>query len=144
MSHVVSIKTELHDLDAIKATCKELGLVFKENQKTYRWYGRSVGDYPIPEGFTEADLGKCEHAIECPGATFDIGLVKRDGAYRMLFDFYGQPKLLKAIGGEQAQKFFQLYGTWKATLEAKKKGYSVTRTQKEDGTIRLVVGGRAW
>ena len=57
MSHVTVIAVELKDLDALKAVCAALGLEFRENQKTYRWYGRHVGDFPIPEGLTKADLG---------------------------------------------------------------------------------------
>jgi hypothetical protein len=145
MSHVVSIKTELTDLAAIKATCKELGLILKENQKTYRWYGTSVGDYPIPAGFTAADLGKCEHAIQVPGSNYDIGLARAKGAkgLTMLFDFWGTGQaILTAVGGQQASKFIQLYGVNKATIEAKRKGYSVNRLTKADGTIKLTIGGK--
>ena len=67
MSHVTVIAVELKDLDALKAVCAALGLEFRENQTTYRWYGRHVGDFPIPEGLTKADLGRCDHAIAVKG-----------------------------------------------------------------------------
>ncbi len=144
MSHVVSIAVELTDLEAIKATCKELGLTFKQGQQTYRWYGYSAGDYPLPPGFTAADLGKCEHAIEVPGAGYDIGLArnKNGKGWTMLFDFYGpgQP-ILKAVGGEKAHKFTQLYGANKATLTARKLGCTVKRTAGKNGSINLVCAG---
>jgi hypothetical protein len=148
MSHVVSIKTKLTDLDAIKATCKELGLIFKQGQKTYAWYGRTMGDYPLPAGFTAADLGQCEHAIQVPGAEYEIGLARaKDGnGFVMLFDFWGTNKgepILKAIGGQNAGKFLQSYGLNKAEREAKKLGHSVRRQVLASGAVNLIVtGGR--
>lgn len=147
MSHLVSIALEITDLDAVKATCKELGLEFKQNQKTYQWYGYSVGDYPLPDGFTKEDLGHCEHAIGIPGTTWEVGLAKpRNGkGYRLLFDFYGcqgQP-ILNALGGQQAHKFTQLYGVNRATMAARKLGATVHRTIGKNGSINLVAtGGR--
>jgi hypothetical protein len=145
MSHVVSIKTQLTDLEAIKATCKELGLVFKQGQTGYRWYGTSVGDYPLPEGFTKDDLGKCEHAIEVPGAGYDIGLAraKVGQGWVILFDFWGPGEpILKAVGGEKAGKFLQAYGVNKAELTAKKLGYQTTRQHLKNGAINVLVKGR--
>lgn len=148
MSHVVSIKTELHDIEAIKRTCKELGLEFKENQKTYKWWGYSVGDYPLPDGFTKDMLGKCEHAIGVPGTDWEIGLARPNNGkgLRMLFDFFGssgQP-ILNAIGGQSASKFMQLYAVHKATIEARKRGFTVARQTGSNGAIKLVcVGGAA-
>lgn len=144
MSHVVSIAVKLTDLEAIKATCKELGLVFKQGQRSYRWYGSSVGDYPLPVGFTREDLGHCEHAIEVPGAGYDIGLARaKDGAgYVMLFDFWGPGRpILDAVGGEKANRFVQLYGVNKATLAARKLGHTVSRTVQKNGAITLTITG---
>ncbi len=45
MSHVATIEIQIKDLAALKQAAKDLGLEFRENQKTYRWYGYSVGDY---------------------------------------------------------------------------------------------------
>lgn len=152
MSHIVSIAVKLTDLDAIKATCRELKLTFKPNQKTYRWYGRSVGDTPLPAGFTAAELGQCEHAIEVPGADYDIGLARaKDGqGYVMLFDYWGPGQSIpNAIGGynadgtAHANRFVQLYGVHKATREAVKLGYTVRRENLKNGKINLhVTGGR--
>jgi len=131
MSHVVSIACELTDLDAIKAVCRELGLTFKENQKTYQWWGYSAGDYPLPEGFTVDDLGKCEHAIGIPGTTWEIGLARpRNGkGLRLLFDFFGsqgQP-ILNAVGGEKATEFLKRYAACKTELACQKSGYKTSR-----------------
>ena len=49
MSHVAAIdiliKKDKDSLKAVKAACKELGLVFCENKNTFEWYGQWVQDY---------------------------------------------------------------------------------------------------
>ena len=146
MSHVIKIRTVLKDIDAVEATCQELGLTFKRNQKTYAWWGRSVGDYPLPAGFTVADLGKCEHAIGVPGTSWEIGVVKlKDGTgYTLLFDFFGSQgrPLLEAIGGKEAQKFTQLYGVNVVTRQQRALGRCVVRQVQPNGVVRLQVTGR--
>ena len=64
MSHVAEIEIEITDLAALAAGCRRLGFVFKDGQRSYKWYGRWEGDYPLPEGFSQEDLGKCDHAIK--------------------------------------------------------------------------------
>jgi hypothetical protein len=147
MSHLVSIKAELTDLDAIKAACKDLGLTFKQGQTSYAWWGYSVGDYPLPAGFTKAMLGKCEHAIGVPGTTWEIGLAKNPNGkgWVPLFDFYGpqgQP-ILDAIGGQSGGKFIQAYGVNKQLAHAKKLGLHATKQIQKNGSIVLRVSGGA-
>src|SRR6266446_5904173 len=93
MSHVAEIDMEIKDLDALKAAAQDLGLEFCEGQQTYKWYGHSVGDFPMPAGFKEQDLGKCEHALRVKGnpGAYEIGIVpRRDGrpGYTLLWDFW--------------------------------------------------------
>jgi hypothetical protein len=113
MSHVESIKLNITDLDALEAACKSIGLELSRGQKTYRWWGHSVGDYPIPAGFTANDLGKCEHAIRIPNnnSAYEIGVVKnRDGrdGYTLLWDFYAGGKGMQSmVGDSQASKLVQ-------------------------------------
>jgi hypothetical protein len=150
MSHVCAIKTVLKDMEAVKATCKELGLEFKENQQTYKWWGSSVGDYKVPAGFTAADLGKCTHAIGIPGSTWEVGVVKArnpDGTpaqgYTLMFDFFGTQgrPILAALGGETAGKFVQSYTLNKAAMDARKKGLFTKRVPGKNGAIQLHVTG---
>ena len=51
--HVSSIKLKILSLDALRLACGRLGLEFREDQKTYAWFGRYQGDSPVPEGFTQ-------------------------------------------------------------------------------------------
>ena len=148
MSHVVSIACELTDLEAVKATCKELGLTFKENQKQYAWWGFSVGDYPLPAGFTKDDLGHCEHAIGVPGTNWEIGLARAKGAkgFTLLFDFFGSDgaPILKALGGEKAPEFLKRYTANKTELACMKAGYKTSRVYGKDSIKVVAYAGKTY
>ena len=146
MSHVSLIALKVRDLDALDAACRRLGLELVRGQKTYRWYGVQVGGYPLPEGLTAADLGKCDHAIrvpDLPGA-YEIGLVRRTDHYALLWDFYAGGYGLEAKVGPQCGRLKQAYGVELARREGRRRGYSLTETAQSDGSIRLTIrqGGR--
>jgi hypothetical protein len=147
MSHVVSIKTELRDIEAVKKACAELGLVFKENQKTIRWFGQWVNDYSAEDaayklGIKTEQYGTCDHAIEVPGSDYDVGLLQNPdtGGYRLYFDFFGQHghRIQEAIG-QNGQKLLQYYAAHKVAMEAKMKGYFVQRNTTGDGALKLTI-----
>lgn len=141
MSHVAKLDIELKDLDAIRNAVKRIGGIWKEGQKRYAWYGRHVGDYPLPEGFTATDLGKCDHAFGFDGASYEIGVVRRaDGTYAILWDFYSPGGLLPHMGGETADKFKQAYAIEKAKIEARKKGMIVREKTLPNGAVQLSIG----
>ncbi|MEW6545048.1 MAG: DUF1257 domain-containing protein [Nitrospirota bacterium] len=149
MSHVAIIDIEIKDLEALKMACRDLGLEFVADQRTYRWYGRSVGDYPPPEGFTVQDLGKCEHAIRVPGnaQAYEIGVAKRrDGrpGWTLLWDFWNGGYGLQEKVGEKAVRLTQAYSGHAAIRAAQRLGFHcLGRTTAADGTveIRLRAGG---
>jgi hypothetical protein len=68
VSHVATIDIEITNLQDLQEACADLGLEFVMDQKTYNWYGEHVGDFAIPDGFSENDLGRCEHAIKLTDA----------------------------------------------------------------------------
>ena len=141
MSHVAKIEIEIKDLEALEAACKRLGFSLVREQKTFAWFGKHVGDYPLPEGFSVSDMGRCEHAIKVPGASYEVGVVKRrDGrpGYTLLWDFFKSGNLAKYVG-DNGQKLVQAYGVESATRAARRQGYSVTETAREDGSIVLKV-----
>jgi hypothetical protein len=142
MSHLVTIDLEIKSLDRLKAAAEQLGLEFAANQKTYRWFGRTVGDYPLPKGFAAADLGKCEHALRVKGkpGAYEIGVTsRRDGrpGFTLLWDFWQGGYGLQDCVGENANKLKQAYATEHAKRYWARKGYRVTSTKKEDGTVVL-------
>ena len=75
MSHIAEVNLLVQDLNALHRACQRLELV--RGQQTCRWYGRSVGDDPVPVGFAKEELGTSEHAIRIPGndRAYEIGIV---------------------------------------------------------------------
>ena len=138
MSHISKIEIEINDLTSLKLACQRLGFEFKENQKSYVWYGRLVQPekYPMPEGLTQDDLGKCDHAIEVPGADYEIGVVKLQGKYLLLCDFWDS-KLKNRIG-ENGGLLKQAYAIERTLAEAKKRKFRVKEQKTEQG-IRLTL-----
>jgi len=137
MSHVAKIELEINDLDTLKAACVRLGLEFIQDQKHYRWYNEHVGDYPLPEGFTVDDLGRCDHAIRVTGASYEVGVVRRGSKYVLLWDFYSSGGLERKLG-KGAGRLKQAYAVERVRREAKLKGYHVQERKTEQG-IRLVL-----
>lgn len=143
MSHVAIIEAEIKDLSALASACERIGCELVEGQKHYRWYGRHVGDYPLPAGFKKEDLGKCEHAIRVKGAgnqTYEVGVVKRrDGkeGWTLLWDFYAGGYGLRDKVGEKAGELVKSYAASVAMKAARKLGYRVTEKRLETGEIQL-------
>lgn len=143
MSHISTVEGEVKDLECVKTLCKEKGWQFMEGQKTYKWFGEFVGDSPMPKGMTEADLGKCDHAIKVPGARYEIGLRWNadKGCYTLAFDWWVEGKLAPIIG-KDGGKFMQGYGLVKAEKLFKNKGLHTKRVAgKAPGSIKLVCVG---
>jgi hypothetical protein len=142
MSHLATIKTEIKDIAALKAACKELGLQFNEGATTHRIWC----DNPKIWATQEAP---CAHSITSDkwkmvgGLQLDIGLIKTETGYTMSMD-----NMLESEGyfrgssiGEGACKLLQFYGVNKATIEARKQGWIVQRKAGADGAIKLVCHG---
>ena len=141
-SHVAKISIEIKDLQILKQAAKELGLEFVE-QKTYRWYGHHVGDYPLPVGFKTSDLGKCDYVLRIPNndTAYEVGVVKRkDGkpGYELLWDFWSGGYGLEKVLGKDGVKLVQEYAAAVTTNLYKKQGFRVNKTVTKEGVIRLV------
>lgn len=141
MSHVVKCDLEIRDLKALASAAKLLGMELRENQKTYRYWGHWVGDFPLPEGFTSKDLGKCDHAISVVGKpnAYEVGVCnRRDGkqGFTLLWDFYAGGKGLVEKIGKDGNKLKQSYAEAVATRACKMKGFKVQR-KIENGKVVL-------
>lgn len=135
MSHVTQIKVApIKDLSALQQAVEKLGGQLILNKKTYKWYGRSVGDYALPKGVKKEDLGKCEHVAKFPGINYEVGFAQgaegEEGLFPR-FDFWGSAgsehdgnKLEKVIG-KDAGLLMQAYSTYAAINAATAAGYSV-------------------
>lgn len=132
MSHVTTLKIEIRDLQALKDACKKLGLVFKENQKTYRWFGRFVGDYR-EAGTDPKDMGKCDHAIGLPNNAhaYEIGVAKQGDKYVLRYDFWSGGMGLEAVVGKKCSNLTEAYTQVVAVKEvsrfAKAQGWTLTQ-----------------
>ena len=121
MSHIAQVNILVQDLNALARACRRLGLEFVAHQTTYRWYGRTSDNTALPTGFTNEELGHCEHAIRIPGNTqaYELGVVtRRDGkaGYALLWDSWNGGYGLTERVGEKAEKLQQLYA-YEVTLQ---------------------------
>ncbi len=142
MSHVAAIDVEITDLGALGAACRRLGLELVRDQRSYKWYGRSVGDTPIPEGFTVQDLGRCDHAIRVPGdaRAYEIGVVRaRNGSpgYVLMLDEWANGLGLLDKCGKGCAALKQAYATEVTLAQARREGFQVNELPQPDGSVRL-------
>jgi len=137
MSHISKIELKIKDLEALKMACKRLNLKFRKNQKTYKWYGRFVGDTVLPEGVREEELGACDHAIHVPGADYGIGVLQRGKENILLWDSWIKGGLEKKLG-KDAGKLKQIYAIEKIKLEARKRGLKI-REKVTPKKVRLIL-----
>ncbi len=124
MSHFTEIKTQIKDIEALRLTCRELGLSLVPNTLARGYYQNQVhGDY----------------VIKLAGP-YDIALKKQaDGTYGLTADLWNghvENEVGKGYG-----KLLQLYGVHKTQIEARKKGLTVLRRQQQNGNIKLVLMG---
>lgn len=168
MSHVSVKKTVrgeplITSLAACKLAAKNLGLVAEERAH-YRWFGRHVGDWDIPEGMTKEELGNNaalvlavpeplagELARRHGRAPYELAVVpdpNNPGAYTLLYDFYGGGGrgLAEVIGepiltrGRQAEVdvyapiFLQHYRMCLDMLTAQAAGDQIRFEQQPDGS----------
>lgn len=141
MSHVSAITLRIKDLRALLESADELGLE-QLMTETYKWYGRSVGDTPLPEGYTEAELGKCLFALGVKGNkdAYQIGVVQskvHPGEYEMMLDSWqGGFGLMEKIGTD-GNLLRQRYAEKVTTKQLRKQGLRVTRSVTDDGKVVL-------
>ena len=124
MSHFVTVETQLKDIAALKAACRELGLNIQENAEA-RGYAanRQRGDF----------------VIQLKGP-YDIAVNrKQDGTFGLTADQW-QGHVAKEVG-QNFTKLMKLYSVHKVLIEAKRKGHTVRRQNLKDGSVKLTVGG---
>lgn len=137
MSHISKIEVKIQSLEDLKQACHRLGFEFIENQQTYKWYGRWVGDQPLPEGISQESLGKCHHAIKIPGCEYEIGVVRIENHYILLWDSWKKGGLTARIN-QDAGILKQAYTVERVKAEARRKNYRVVEQKTTQG-LRLVL-----
>lgn len=82
---------------------------------------------------------KGDYVIRLKGP-YDIALNKQpNNTYGLTTDWW-DGHVEKEVG-QNFGKLLQLYGVYKASAEARKRGHLVQRKQQRDGSIKLVIGG---
>jgi len=117
MSHLVTIRTEVRDRQAVTRACARLGLAEPVEGEAKVFTASKRGLLIQLRGW--------EFPVVCNLASGQIEYDNYDG-------HWGAPECL----GE----FLQAYGVEKATLEARKRGHSVVEQPLPDGSIRLMIG----
>jgi hypothetical protein len=140
MSHIATVDLHIKELSSLKRAVESLGLEFRENKQTYKWYGQSYGS--VPAGFTKADLGKCIHAIGIPGnnKSYEIGVVnRRDGkdGYMLMWDFWNRGYGIEDVVGKDCGLLKQAYSVEVSVDELYRQGYRVERDTNDEGDVIL-------
>jgi len=146
MSHVTTIDAkEFYDILSLKRMCENQGWEFIEGKETFAWFGRHVGDFPIPEGFEAKDMGRCSHAINIPGCRYEVGVVRKNDKWVLLYDFYS-PGGLKTRLGENAGLLKQTYNIAKTqvTCRAHARGWTQGAVKGREGWQELTVNMGGW
>ena len=122
MSHIVTIKTEIRDEQAIRAACVRLQLASPEHKQARL--------------FSTTATGLC---VQLPGWNYPVVCELSTGSLK--FDNYNGAWCRQ----KHLNSFLQAYVVEKARIEARKKGHRVSETELEDASIRVTVhvGGAA-
>ena len=124
MSHFTTIRTQIKDIEALRATCAELSLELLQNAEA-RGYGSS--------------RQRGEFVIRLKGP-YDVALHRQnDGTYGLSTDWW-DGHVEKELGTNYG-RLLQLYAVHKTAREARKRGLNVQRTLRTDGSIKLTIGG---
>jgi hypothetical protein len=122
MSHVVQIKTEIRDINAVRQACLRLQLE-APTQGTFQLYSSQETGCGIK-------LRDWKYPVVCK---LESGKVRYD-------NFGGR------WGNDQRlDEFLQRYAVEKSKLEARKQGYTATEQNLADGSIKITIhtGGSA-
>ena len=122
MSHFTTIKTQIKDVEALRSAINELGLQLLANTDARGYISnKTKGDYVI--------------RLKGP---YDIAVNQQpDGTYGLTTDWWDGH--VEREVGTNFGRLLQLYGVHKASMEARKKGYSVLRNQQHNGSIKLIL-----
>jgi hypothetical protein len=124
MSHFTTLKTEIKDIEALRAACEELGLTLLQHSDARGYYQQTLkGDFVI--------------RLKGP---YDVALNRQpDQSYALTADWWDGH--VEREVGRNFGRLLQLYGVHKASREAKRRGLTVRRQPLENGAIKLVIGG---
>ena len=122
MSHFTTIQTQIKDVEALRAAVTEMGLQLISNTTARGFYQQTL---------------KGEFVIRLKGP-YDIAVNRqKDHTYGLTTDWW-DGHVEKEVGSNFG-RLLQLYGVHKASIEARRKGFSVLRKPQPNGSIKLVL-----
>jgi len=137
MSHVDQIEfEEKWDLQTLREMCQAEGWGFIENRTHYEWFGKHIGDYPIPVGFRKEEMGRCDHVIDV-GVRYQIGVVKKMGEWKLVWDFWHSGGLPDKLG-PKAGLLKQSYSLAKVRRECRKRRLRF-REKRNEGSREIEI-----
>lgn len=116
MSHIVQLKTEIRDANALRAACRRLGLAAPAHETARLFSGEATG-YVVR-------LSDWRYPVVCDPGTGELQFDNYDGRW-------GDQKHL--------DRLLQTYAVEKAKVEARRQGHSVTEQSLADGSIKLTI-----
>ncbi len=116
MSHIVEIRTEVRDTEAVAAACRRLNLPVPVRGTTKLYSGEATG-----------------LQVRLPGWIYPVVCDTQSGQIR--YDNYGGSWGLQ----EQLDKFLQSYAVEKTRIEARRKGHAVVEQALPDGSVKLTI-----
>ena len=122
LSHFTTIQTQIKDIEALRSAVNELGLSLIPNSTARGFYQQTL---------------KGEFVIRLKGP-YDIAVNRQPDATFGLTTDWWDGHVEKEVGSNFG-RLLQLYGVNKASMEARKKGFSVLRKQQPNGSIKLIL-----
>jgi hypothetical protein len=116
MSHVVTIKTEIRDLVALRAACRRLQIPEPVHERVRLFSSEATGQ--------AVRLPRWRYPVVCDVATGKVA-----------FDNFG------GRWGDQVEfdRLMQTYSAEKTKLEARKQGYTVSEQRLTDGSLKMTI-----
>ena len=151
MSHVVNFEMEFDNLQVLAAAAEACGMKLVLDQKTWKWWGYSVGDYPVPKGWCcpqkiekgKRIMGQADHAIQVVGNAnaYEIGVFQKpNGKYGLIYDFYGGGHgLMEHISTDRKTPniLTEEYAFQRTVLLCQQQGWTVTRL--DGGKLKIEI-----
>lgn len=119
-----SIKSDTLGIEALKQSATELGCELLKNAAGRIYSGEKGADY----------------VVRVKGASYDVLCdTTKEGTLAMTTDWYGG-SVAKVLGKDLC-KLKQGYAVNRATIEARRKGYVVSKQTLANGSVKLVLTG---
>ncbi len=162
MSHIVTLTSvEFKDLAALKRAVAKLGWTWQEEQTTFKWFGKWLGDTTPPLGLLTAEqqeafevlddkgkeamltefFGHCDHAITVPDCSYEIGIRqdKATGKYWPLWDEFCVGRLDRVINEELGNPLAEAYSVEKIKSDAEREGWTWAEYRLPSGKTQVEV-----